>query len=274
MASPTNGGSSVSLKAQVPSVLVKRTQVAPVRNYLEYRPVLRRDFYHSCAYCTITECEAQAIRFTIDHYEPVVRAPALTNEYSNLMYCCDICNSYKGDVWPPAQAQANGYRFFRPDHDIYGEHFDRDGLRLKTKTTIGYFTSQTLNLDRLALKRVREARQRLSDCDRLVLEGIAALRDFSLDQLPQDLKGPAARAIRQMTSFAEGFAEGIDKVLREQARSPLLDIDPDAEEASLKRAANLMGMAGLYPGSWRARVSKTPSGPKTTRPAARKKKRK
>lgn len=251
------------------SVLVTRSEVTAGLPYTEYRPQLRYDFFHSCAYCTMTECEAQALSFSIDHYEPRQKAPELENEYSNLMYACTICNTYKSDRSPPPTARAAGYRFFRPDQDIYQQHFERDGLKLKTKTNTGFYTSQVLYLDRLALKRVRRARKKLADCDRLITEGILALRNFPLDQLPPHVKGAAARAIRQMTSFAEGFAEGIDQILREQARSPLLDKDPKALKASLERAANLKDIEGIFPGgSWRAkrRTKATPSarsrGPK------------
>lgn len=254
------------------SVLVTRSSVTPGLPYPEYRPQLRHDFYHSCAYCTITECEAQAISFSIDHYEPRQRAPQLENEYSNLMYACTTCNTYKSDRSPPPEARAAGYRFFRPDQDIFQQHFERDGLKLKTKTNTGFYTSQALYLDRLALRRVRRARQKLADCDRLVTEGVLALKNFPLDQLPPNVKGAAARAIRQMTAFAEGFSEGIDKVLREQARSPLLDKDPKALQASLERAASLKGIEGLYPGGkWRAERVKKAKDSKRLRAAKKKK---
>lgn len=265
MAVPSQNVSVQSAKATPATsgaVLVTRSTVTPGLHYPEYRQQLRYDFFHSCAYCTLTECEAQATSFSIDHYEPRQKAPKLENDYSNLMYACTTCNTYKSDRCPPDEARLAGYRFFRPDQDIYRDHFERDGLKLKTRTNTGYFTSQVLYLDRLALKRVRRARQKLADCDRMITEGIVALRSFPLDQLPQNAKGSAARAIRQMTAFAEGFAEGIDKVLRDQARSPLLDKDPKAFEASLERAANIEGIEGIFPGgSWRAERTKKKKTP-------------
>ena len=64
-------------------------------NYHEYKQYLRKDFYYSCAYCTITEWKARGIRFEIDHYEPVSAAPHLRNTYTNLMYSCEECNSQR-----------------------------------------------------------------------------------------------------------------------------------------------------------------------------------
>lgn len=97
--------------------LVTRSEVPACLPYSEYRPYLRYDFICSCAYCTMTESEAQAIRFTIDHYHPQNARPDLIDEYSNLMYACDECNTRKGDRYPPTSAQTNGIRFFRPDQD-------------------------------------------------------------------------------------------------------------------------------------------------------------
>ena len=57
-----------------------------------------------------------AIRFTIDHYEPRSARPELENDYNNLMYCCDTCNSLKGDRCPPQSARHDGFRFYRPDN--------------------------------------------------------------------------------------------------------------------------------------------------------------
>lgn len=59
--------------------LVVRSAVPVGRPYNEYKRYLRRDFFYSCAYCTIAETEAQAIRFTIDHYEPRNAQPQLEN---------------------------------------------------------------------------------------------------------------------------------------------------------------------------------------------------
>src|SRR5665213_225251 len=82
------------------SSLVERSIVPPDRPYQEYKEVLREDFLWQCAYCTISEYEAQAIRMTIDHYEPRKARPDLENNYNNLMYACSDCNSYKGDRCP------------------------------------------------------------------------------------------------------------------------------------------------------------------------------
>src|SRR5258708_31234823 len=120
--------------------LVVRSVVPSVTNYSDYKPNLRHDFFHSCAYCTMSEAEAQAIRFTIDHYEPRNARPDLLLDYSNLMYCCDECNLRKGDRSPPASARTADYRFFRPDGDEYDDHFEPSGIRIKPKTNVGDYS--------------------------------------------------------------------------------------------------------------------------------------
>ena len=176
--------------------LVKRSPVEPGQAYGEYRQILRKDFFYSCAYCTISEAEAQGIRLTIDHYEPRSSRSDLENAYDNLMYCCDPCNTYKGDRCPPLAARQDGQRFFRPDVDRFSDHFQLNGIRLIEKSVTGYFTIQALELNRSSLRRLRQIREKLSHCATLVEQGVRGLRNFPLDLLPKNIKGAAARAIR------------------------------------------------------------------------------
>jgi 5-methylcytosine-specific restriction endonuclease McrA len=231
---------------------ITRTSVTPGKPYTEYRDDLRYDFFHSCAYCTIAEAEAQAIRFTIDHYEPQKARPDLVNEYANLMYSCDECNRRKGDRCPPPVARASGNRFFRPDEDVYGEHFEKQNALLTHKSEVGNFTIAALDLNRLGLRRLRELRVRLKQCDAQVLGGILALRKFPIDQLPINIKGRAAIAIRRATSIHDQITINIDRLLRENAKSPLIDRDPGAQARATERTATLKHLEALFPGNWRA----------------------
>jgi hypothetical protein len=245
-----NGSTLVQVTGD--SALVTRTEVPSGLTYSDYRPYLRHDFFHSCAYCTMSEAEAQAIRFTIDHYEPRTARPELEHDYENLMYCCDECNTRKGNRCPPPDARKEGHRFFRPDHDSHSEHFAARGIRIDPRTNVGTYSIEALDLNRLSLRRLRDIRARLTACDRLVAEGVHALRRFHIDQLPQEVKGRAARTIGQFSAIADQLAADIDRVLRDYARSPLIDPDPEAEERSRDRAAKLQGIQALHPGTWRA----------------------
>ncbi len=243
--------------------LVVRSTVPANLEYGEYKPFLRVDFWHSCAYCTMTEAEARAIRFTIDHYEPREARKELVNEYSNLMYSCDECNRRKGDRYPPVEAREQGYRFFRPDQDIRSEHFERNEIYIREKSNVGYFTIQALDLNRANLKRLRELRARLIECDEYIVEGITALRAFPADTLPKSIRTTALEKIKKAMNVAEDLGAAIDSVLRDFAKSPLVDPDGDAEQRAKERAKQLQELEAMYPGSWRAprkRITKKKKG--------------
>ena len=176
----------------------------------------------------MTEAEAQAIRFVIDHYEPRKARPDLVHEYANLMYSCDECNVRKGDRCPPPEARANDYRFFRPDQDVYQEHFQINGIRIKPKSNVGNYSIEALDLNRLVLRRLRGIRERLTKCDDLVAQGVLGLRKFHIDRLPPRVKGSAVRAINQAGSVAGQMADDIDSLLRKHARSELIDLEPES----------------------------------------------
>src|SRR6185312_7810497 len=136
--------------------LVERSSPKASTSYTDYKDILRFDFFYSCAYCTMTECEARGITFEIDHYESKRARSDLIAEYSNLMWSCEECNGLKLDLIPPKKARADGYRFFRPDEDIYEDHFEPDGFRVAPKTNVGEFTIDGVRLNRLSLRRLRD----------------------------------------------------------------------------------------------------------------------
>jgi hypothetical protein len=235
---------------------VTRSDVPKDLTYPEYLKYLRHDFIYSCAYCTMSEAEAQAIRFTIDHYEPRKARPDLIDKYENLMYSCDECNSRKGDRCPPPQARDDGYRFFRPDRDLHEDHFHERGHRLEGETNVGRYSIEALDLNRFTLRRLREIRERLSGCHSLVVQGVLGLRKFPIDRLPPNVRGPAFRAIQRAGAMGIKIADDIDSLLREYARSPLVDPNPESAESQAhaeKRVSELERFQALYPGqSWRA----------------------
>lgn len=246
-------GVSVSTTEQY---IIKRSAVPQLPSYVEYREHLRFDFFYSCAYCTLSEFEAQGIRFTIDHYEPQSERPDLENEYSNLFYACDECNRLKSDLSPPDTARAAGYRFFRSDEDIYPDHFHSDNFRVKPMTNVGDFTVEALELNRQSLRRLREIRDRLQKSDDFISHGVLALRHYKIDQLPKDIRARALKAIGQMDHVVEEIAESIDLVLKQAAKSPLIDDDPEKSETRVHRSQKLSTWQGMHPGIWRGRRKK------------------
>lgn len=234
--------------------LVVRSAVPPGKPYGDYRQSLRKDFLYSCAYCRMTEAEAQAIRFTIDHYEPQNARPDLVNIYDNLMYCCDECNTRKGDRCPPPDARTRGIRFFRPDTDYWHEHFKKQGYRLEKVSNVGGFSIDALDLNRAALRKLREIRERLFRCDEYIAEGISALLRFKIDRLPPHIRGRAVKHIRDAVDFRATLTGALEQILSEFARSPLLDVESEDElrERGRERQARLKEVEDLYPGTWRA----------------------
>lgn len=233
-------------------VLVTRSDVPKGKEYKEYKQYLRYDFFYSCAYCSISEAEAMAIRLVIDHYEPRKARPELEHVYDNLMYACDECNSRKGDRSPPIKARAAGHKFFRPDHDIHEEHFTKTGVRLESKTATGEFTIDALDLNRFGLRRLRDIRSRLTQCDRHVAQGVLGLRSFPFDQLPPSVRARAIHFAQEAMKMAGEIVNEIDGVLRDSARSELIDPDPTSEKEAQARAAKLKRLEALFPDSWRA----------------------
>ena len=146
----------------------------------------------------MSEFEAQGISFQIDHYEPVSAQPSLECSYDNLIYSCEECNSLKSDLTPPEAARKDGYIFFRPDKHIWEEHFCPSFVRLGHLSKIGEFTIEYLDLNRLSLRRLRELRKRILECEDFVSQGIGALRRFRIDQLPPTIRSRAHSLIEKI----------------------------------------------------------------------------
>jgi hypothetical protein len=260
MAADDEGGKKLTVaENDVPeSSLFQRSSVTPNLPYKQYKETLRDDFYWSCAYCTITEFEAEGIRMAIDHYEPQTARRDLANAYDNLMYSCDDCNSLKGDRCPPEPARADGRRFFRPDQDYRHEHFkegvDQSAGDLEGITNTGNFTIEFIDLNRPPLQRLRKIRRNMYNCHAHVLHGILGLKHFPIDRLPPNMRSRALQRIRQWEDMMEEHANELDAVLRGIAYSPMLGRDPEREARAEKRAAEQKRLEGLYPGqSWRTR---------------------
>jgi 5-methylcytosine-specific restriction endonuclease McrA len=235
---------------------VDRSIVESGLPYSGYRQILREDFFYSCGYCTLTEFEAQGLSFQIDHYEPQTSRPDLANDYQNLMYSCDECNRLKLDVDPPPAAKEAGQRFYRPDGDVWDHHFSSSGQRVDSRSNVGEFSIEGLDLNRQSLRRLRDIRRRLVDCDDHIAKGILGLRRFRIDQLPATVRARAVAAINNLTSGAETMSDRVDRVLKDGARSPLLDPDDEKADRKASRDENLSRLKGLYPGRWRGREHK------------------
>jgi hypothetical protein len=151
------------------------------------------------------------------------------------MYCCDECNMRKGDRCPPPDARAQGIRFFRPDGDHWQEHFKRSVYRLESISNTRSYSIDALDLNRKALRALRELRERLTRCEDHIAQGIGALRHFSIDRLPPSIRAKALKHISAAIALHDDLVEAIEIVLREYAKSPLLDVESGSELKSERR---------------------------------------
>lgn len=249
-------GSPPSVSTSAGGGLVVRSTVPPGRKYPEYREFLRWDFLNSCAYCSISEAEARAINFTIDHYEARSARSDLANSYENLMYCCNWCNVLKGDRYPPQAARSAGHRFFRCDEDKFDDHFQLDGIALASRSKTGEYTIHAIALNRGQLRRLRELRQRLQSCHDEVAQGVLGLRKVKIDQLPPPIRSRVLALVRRAQDTSDRIQTEIDDILRDHAKSPFLDLRAETDEERKTREAALKSIQGLFEGNWRGRDQK------------------
>jgi len=228
------------------TALIERSEVGAVTAYGEYRQSLRVDFWFSCAYCTMTECEGGGVRFTVDHYLPKSKRPELELVYDNLLYCCDRCNTYKGAFYEPL-LESRGYRLYRPDWDVPEDHFEAKVERIEPISNIGEMTVEVLYLNRLGLRRVRDLRRRLYDSQRVVTSGLRALRSTPLDRLGPATKAQYLEVFDDVKDEVKDLGERVEKLIRELSRSPLLDEDPGARSRTKGRREYLQRIRALVP---------------------------
>lgn len=225
--------------------IVTRADVQLGKPYAEYREILRYDFWYSCAYCSISEAEAQGITFEIDHYCPQSLALDGTHHYHNLMWSCDTCNRHKGNVWETEERQLQGYRFIRPDLDDPNDHYELDGgLTLKPITIPGKYTVEMLYLDRKALREIRAIRQRLGEAQSTILAGIQSLRNVSIDRISPARRAQYLQAMTAALSQHTQLRNQTDSELTARVlnHSPLLDPDPDKDAHTAARREYLVSI--------------------------------
>ena len=122
-------------------------------DYRKYKPTLRLEYERQCIYCRFPDCIKGYDAFGVEHYRPKSLYPELETDYSNLFYCCNTCNRYKGNKWPDP---ATG--IFVPNPD---EHVMFDHLRFNKETVVhvsdaGEYACELLQLNDPALVRIRK----------------------------------------------------------------------------------------------------------------------
>ena len=169
-------------------ILLRHTSPPKYADYRRYKPLLRGDFCYRCGYCRTHEREFGSVwNMTIDHFRPRSRFPRLAADYANLHYCCNECNTYKGDLWPTDAQLANGYCFVEACLDDLDDHYEFVELEIKPRTRPGEFTVAALRLNRptlLARRRDVAAKRSAIIAD---LERLGRLRTAASEN-PDDLQ--------------------------------------------------------------------------------------
>lgn len=125
-------------------------------DYRRFRPYIREDFEHCCAYCLLPEQLAGGQEnFELDHFRPRSRFAHLVSEYSNLYYACHVCNREKRDHWPCNGLQAQGYRFVDTCSDDFSSHFRYHNGEWQPLSPAGEYTAERIRLNRIHLVRQR-----------------------------------------------------------------------------------------------------------------------
>lgn len=235
--------------------VVVRSAVEPGLPYAKYQDSLRFDFWFSCAYCSITEVEATAVGFQIDHFKPQTREG--TNEYSNLMWSCTPCNRKKSNIWPADHLVSQGYRFIRPDEDDPNDHLAVDpanDFRLKHLTNAGHYTRELLQLDRKPLLDLRKTRQVLYETKEAIAFGLGRLGEKrrGLDQLKPQYRAQFLKAIEDAKAAERSLAAALnelsfDDVVRSLSKSTNFESAEDRRANSARCRAYLDALNAQVP---------------------------
>jgi len=130
---------------------VRRSNPSIRSRYSYYKSELREDFYLKCGYCDTPDFYSGGYKgFHIDHFAPKSLFDGLKNTYTNLVYCCPICNIGKSNDWPsddPLISVVGDLGYIDPCNPEYHEHLARnpDGA-IVALTPLGSYIHRKLKL--------------------------------------------------------------------------------------------------------------------------------
>ena len=198
-----------------PKSLHVRTETPPqYSNYKKYKPFLRLEFSRKCVYCRMPDTMRGTDAFGVDHYLPKKPREDLTTDYTNLYYCCNACNSRKGDFLP-SKTLPKVYIPNPCDHIMFG-HLQFQRERINSKSDAGAFAVELLELNE----------SEVVDFRRLILDSIATFQQQRHD------------AVQLLEQFARKVASG--EIPIDDAEGPMADRDEDITRLD----ANLARLCG------------------------------
>jgi hypothetical protein len=119
----------------------RRHSPAGYTDYTSFKPWLRDEFVFCCVFCRIRErfYPTGQDAFAVEHLTAQVARPDLACVYTNLVYACLKCNSFKGDRGPVPD----------PCETAYGSHLriEDDGT-IRALSDEGRLLVRLLRLDR------------------------------------------------------------------------------------------------------------------------------
>lgn len=125
----------------------RRLKPGPFSDYRKYKPALRQEFVEQCVYCRLPDGLTTVDSFGVDHYRPKSKFPSLANDYSNLFYCCNPCNSRKGSAWPTADMEREGRFIPNPCEHVMIDHVRYEGCEVVARSRAGEYLVELLDLN-------------------------------------------------------------------------------------------------------------------------------
>jgi HNH endonuclease len=111
----------------------------------ELRRLIAARANYLCEYCLVAE-EDTYFGCEVDHIISVKHGGV--TEAENLAYACAFCNRHKGsDIASISQHTGSLVRFYNPRIDRWADHFELDGLYIKSVSEIGEVTARILRFN-------------------------------------------------------------------------------------------------------------------------------
>lgn len=137
--------------------VTRRSDIDQRSKHTKYKHELREDFRGICGYCGKLDIAVKE-DFQIDHFVPQKVDPTRTNDYSNLVYSCRICNRNKWHKWPTDNKDKPNdgkIGFVDPVSEEFDEHLYRDDDGdIKYASSIGKYMYDELKIGTRPIKLV------------------------------------------------------------------------------------------------------------------------
>lgn len=194
-----------------PKAKHQRIHTPPVyQNYRQYKPELREEFSGQCVYCRALDRVKGQESFGVDHYRPKSLFPHLANEYLNLFYACNRCNSWKGRFWPSPGQRKNQIFVPNPCEHVMFQHLRYSNGAVMGSSTAGGFTIDLLDLNDPAAVEWRHSFSRALDLISVrIAEAKATIT--GVEKIRAGAKTPADKG------YAEAHLERAQKNLQQLA---------------------------------------------------------